>query len=388
MNARKLFLSALIASLLAYGQSGTALSLDTIKTLLAAIGDGQSTEAELIGSIRTRGVGFPWTPENQTALIGFGAKQPVLDAIQRVAPRPPGGTLIIRCSPGNCNVRINQQPEETSQNGRFTKDGVPLGPTTVILSKEGYVSQQLRPTIVRDPAVDLAVTLEPTEQTKVSNGQTLFQLTLSALGLEGNAAKLASLDGTGSATTYNGGKQLDFHFDLQARAPNSLAMKVTNTKEESFQLNCEGETCKEQGQGWASKIPKMGKGGKKLPNEVQQDVTTNLRRLSRYALPGLIKTLRSPGVQFSAQSAESAAAKEQHLIADVVDGVYDITLGADLLPGNVTYKPGSGLGAPTRIIFAAYMDIGNGARYPTRTSVRANDDGIEVRLETIKAVKP
>ena len=367
-----------VVTIVALGQS-LPYSLDALRDVI-----GARSEAQAISLVMERKVAFVATDANLNLLRDAGATEKLIEAIVRVAPKPPTGTLSLRCAPGDCMVRIDQLPAEPSQGGQLKKDGLPVGEAVVVVTKDGYAPQQLRATIARDLPAEVSVTLLATEETKIANGKALLDLSLKALGLGEAVTKLNSFNAKGSFASY-APKQRDFQIELQARGRQTLEMKVSNTKGESLLLICDGEACAAPGGGI---LGAMKLGGKKLPKDVQEEIDPNVRRFPRYNLAALLRVLESPGVRLSAASAEPAVpnTKEQHLLADLVDGSYDYTLGSDLMPTTVTYASKTGLGAAVTITFAAYVDIGNGGRYPKRTTVKAGDVGIQVNFDSVQVV--
>jgi hypothetical protein len=296
-------------------------------------------------------------------------------------PPAPTGTLSVRCDPAECDIKINGQPAARTDHGKLIKPGLTPGEITVDFEKEGYLPQQKTVNITVEAGPEVAVVLEPTEAAKAANGKRLFVAMLHALQIEDSVDKLRDFSGEGNIKCY-GAAQRDWDFSVMANAPAQVEMQVKNSAG-GMVYQCIGLKCDEKKQ--AFRIPFTGK---KLRGPILDDLEVNLRAFAEHSLGPLLQTLREPSVQFS--SANFAESGERRLRAETSDGIYDIVLGADLLPSAASYENKAGLGSGLKMLFADYTDL-SGGHYPRRTTIRLPDPaqhGVEVNLDKIGLPPP
>ena len=378
-----------IAILWAAGPLGAEkLSFEKVRDLIKGFTAGVFTQIQTIDLIRSSGVDFELTSERLSQLRGLNPGDAVLNAVREVAivPSPAKGTLSLRCAPAECDIQFNGQPAGRTTNGILIVPGLDL-PRDIIVDfgKAAYITQQKAVKLTAtDPSVSLSVTLELSNAGKAANGKILLAAVMKALGAQEGLDKLWPLAGAGGMKSYTGGKQSDWDFDVAFLGPAQMEMAAKNTSG-SLMLQCASEKCEDKKKGL-----RLSLNGKQLRGPAAAEIETNLRGFFQYNLAALLRNLKESSIQVSSLTADETGAAEQHLTAEASDIVYDITIGADMLPSAVTYSSKTGLGGLT-MTFGDYMEV-PGGRYPKRTAIRLKEgsqDGIEVRLgKLVKAPPP
>jgi hypothetical protein len=354
------------------------LSLSEVRELVGALKDKILSQQEVLAKL-ARGVDFEASAENLETLRNVGATPAIIEQIKSIAPQAPhlADTVRLRCEPAECTIKFNGQPIGNTHEGHLVKKSVPFGEITIDFEKEGYLTQQKIVQINAEVIPLIGVVLEPTASTRGENGKKLSTLMLRALGAQAGLKAFSNLTGAGAITSYSGGKQTDWDFDVATGPPALIEMKVMGTAG-VLAFECNGERCAEKRKG----RPR----GKPLVGPLADELQTNLRAFSRYNLASLLQTISSPSVRFASPTADAEAKKDQRLRAEAQDFVYEIAIGSDLLPSLVEYESKGGLGSGLRISYGDYIKVGD-FRYPKRTTIRLPDTtqhGIEVRLDQVK----
>jgi hypothetical protein len=347
--------------------------------LVGALKDRILSQQEVLEKL-TRGVEFEASEQNLETLRNAGATSAITEQLKKIAPkaRQLAGTITLRCEPAECAIKLNGQPIGNTHDGQLVKTNVPFGEITIDFGSEGYLTQQKIVQINAEVIPPIGVTLAPTALTEIENGKKLLAFTLRALGSQAGLKAVGSLTGAGAITSYSGGKQSDWDFNVAIGPQALIEMKVTGTAG-VLTFECNGERCAEKKKGRLSR-------GKQLGGPLADELRTNLRAFSRYNLASLLQTIGSPSVRCTSLTANPDGKKEQHLRAEAQDSVYDIAIGSDLLPSLVEYQSKGGLGSGLRVSYGDYIKVGD-FRYPRRTTIRlpdATQHGIEVRLDQVK----
>ena len=359
---------------------------DMLRYLKARVTDEDST----LKDIQRLGVRFF---ADQTTLDQFrreGATEPILKLILQIAPvRPKTGTLAVRCAPAECEIKLNDQSDVSTVDGRFVKADLPVGEVIVNFKKEGYFTAQKIVQVAVEPGPEVSVTLEPNYVTKAQNGKRLFALMLGALGADSEPKNFPPLTCSGSMTSYTGGKQSTWNFYLRIGSPSLIEMTATSSAG-SLIYQCNGERCSEKKKG---RVPLVSSKG--IQPAAAEALEVNLRAFAQYHLGPILQRLLSRSMRPSALTAEAKPEAEQHFRAEFDDSVFNVTLGPDLLPKLLEYESKGGLGSGLKIIFGDYVSIAGAEKtkdggvpsYPKHTTIRlpdAEQHGLEVRLDNVE----
>jgi len=363
------------------------LSFEKVQDLIRGFKANVFSQDQTIDLIRSSGVDFELTPERLTQLRRLNPSDAILNVVREVAivPPPAKGTISLRCAPAECDIKFNGQPAGRTANGVLVVPGLDL-PRDIIVDfgKAAYITQQKTVRLTAtDRNASLSVTLELSNAGKAANGKILLAAMMGALGAQEGLDKLWPLIGSGSMKSYTGGKPSDWDFDVAFLGPAQMEMAAKNTSG-SLMLQCSFEKCEDKKKGLRLSLI-----GKQLRGPAAAEIETNLRGFFQYNLAALLRNLKESPIQVSSLTADQTGAAEQHLTAEAGDIVYDITIGADMLPSVVTYSSKTGLGGLT-MTFGDYMEVSAG-RYPKRTAIRLKEgsqDGIEVRLGKLTKAPP
>jgi hypothetical protein len=367
------------------------LTIEQAERLVRTIKAGIEYESRVSEIIQSRGVSFFADEPNLSALRDNGATEAVIGLVKKVAPVRPKttGTFVVRCTPAECEIKLNDQLLGTTTNGRFVISDVPAGTATVRFEKAGYDTHEESVQVTVEPRPEIWVALLPDNATKAENGKRLLALMLNALGMDSEAKDFPHLTGSGSMTSYEKGKQSDWNFDLAVGSSSQIEMTATSAVGNLI-YQCNGQKCNERKKGRFSM-----RGSKSIPPGLAEGLQANLRAFAQYHLGPILQSLLSPSVRLAALKADAKPDADQHFRAELDDFVFDVALGPDLLPTVVKYESKGGLGSGRTISFGDYGNIagaeksknGGTPRYPKRTTVRlpdADQHGIEVRLDKVE----
>jgi len=360
------------------------MSLDATKTAIEFLKKGARTEEQVVKIIESRGVSYLSTQDNLDALTKAGASKAILDTIRRIAPVR-SGSIEVRCAPAECDFAINGRPAGKSVKGVFRLSDVALGDIVLDVRRDGYISQQKSLTIVPNVRAEASIKLEPTAATKNATGKRVFDAMLTALAATPFTATAAKFSASGGATSYAADQQSEWTINVEGS--NSVMAMRAASPDGILDYTCTGQTC-EAGK---SKLFSRLKGGKTLPARFSGDLQIDLRAFSRFNYLGLLQSLMSSAIKFSATERDAADTGDQHLYADVGDLIYDIVLAPDMHPIAMSYVSQAGLGSGPKVTFGQYRALPNGLQYPMRTAVGLADSakhGIEVRFDNVELVNP
>ena len=360
------------------------MSLDATKTAIEFLKKGARTEEQVVKIIESRGVSYLSTQDNLDALTKAGASKAILDTIRRIAPVR-SGSIEVRCAPAECDFAINGRPAGKSVKGVFRLSDVALGDIVLDVRRDGYISQQKSLTIVPNVRAEASIKLEPTAATKNAAGKRVFDAMLTALAATPFTATAVKFSASGGATSYAADQQSEWTINVEASS-SVMAMRAASP-DGILDYTCTGQTC-EAGK---SKLFSRLKGGKTLPARFSGDLQIDLRAFSRFNYLGLLQSLMSSAIKFSATERDAADTGDQHLYADVGDLIYDIVLAPDMRPIAMSYVSQAGLGSGPKVTFGQYRPLPNGLQYPMRTAVGLADSakhGIEVRFDNVELVNP
>src|ERR1035437_4444244 len=121
------------------GTEDKRLTVADLEDMLGSLKARVADEVEIVGLIRERGVRFFADQAMIDGLRVKGATDAILKLINEIAPvRPkPTGSIALRCAPAECQIKLNNQPDVSTVDGRYVKAGLPLVEVIVNFKKIG-----------------------------------------------------------------------------------------------------------------------------------------------------------------------------------------------------------------------------------------------------------
>jgi hypothetical protein len=342
-------------------------------------------------AIQHRGLAFSLSPEGIDKLKAAGASEEMLVVIKSKAktetatlpvvapppppplppPKPPAGRLALRCSPGECEVNLNETPRGVTQNGTLEVADLLPGQWTVGLKKKGYLDRQTVVTVEPDRTVSLAEVLTPTRETREAFGTELFQKVLSAIGGPGEKGPVA-VEASGSTTTWA----------CEGRSVRWLLWMRNQPDRALFQVKSGQDPLRE-----VTFAGSQYSTGKKLKGQEAVLLGTDTALIRDFQLSALMRRAGSADFKLLADRMTPADGEALTLVAEGKTEKISIVLGDDLLPRQVQIATATGNGAGT-VTYSDYFRSEN-ISYPK--SIQIKPEGwqhpIEVHFDKV-TMKP
>jgi hypothetical protein len=366
---------------------GSPLDLEKLLVLISAkdpkSGKPLIDDATLVEAIRNRKLNFVATDDNVERLKQVGAKDDVIAAVREVAPEPPKPAeppkptlvpLTVNCAP-DCSFRIDGGAPAETEGGTIRKQ-LTLGTHEIEASKPGYDVQKKSVDLTEEGNV-IEFALKPDEATRVRFGAAALGKMLAAVGDETvDASARGSL--TWIPTT---GAPVEWSIATRF-SPAMLSLAVT-AGNNSFELECKGETCepKQSGKFWGKRKDMKGADAARA----EQD----LRAFRRYYVTGIARVLRPQLAGGRLRSLADSEAPVNGSLALHVEGAEDVwnfVLDAAFLPQSASHFAKA---VPQTIMKASYGDYApaGSAKLPKRTTITPPDPklgAIQVKFDSIE----
>ena len=334
----------------------------------------------LAAALKNRGISFEANPSNLAALKKAGASNELINLIRRIAAPPPStpvvaksvtGSLIVKCAPVECSIRLDGKTLGTTQKGVLALAHLPVKKVAIDFDKEGYVGQQKIVAIVEGTEASAEAVLEPTSATMEQFGARTLAKAIEALGGQAGLQDTESISAAGAVVLWNkAGKRSDWSLRALLKSPDMVL----------FDLDAPNMS------GWLSWVAdeyKSGGNAKKIAELA--DFSSAIRVFREFQLARLLNRISQAEFQVSAASPDPDPAGELHLTAAGKIGVYDFTIASDGLPVQVKYESKLGLGSGTQTAYSGYASVGKG-KYPSILVIKLADapqHGMELRFEKI-----
>jgi hypothetical protein len=343
-------------------------------------------------AIQHRGVAFSLSLEGIDKLKAAGASEEMLEVIKSKAktetaaipaavapppppppapPKPPTGKLALRCSPGECEISLNETPRGSTQSGALEIGDLIAGQWTVGFKKNGYLARQTVVMIEPNQTVPVAEILMPNRATREAFGVELFQKVRNAVGNPGGKTEFA-VDASGSTTTWNcEGRNVRWLLWMRNQADRAL-----------FQLKTGQDALREitfSGTQYST--------GKKLKGQEAVQLGTDTGLIRDHQLSALMTKLGSMDFHLLADRNTPADGQQLTLVAEGKTETISVALGDDLLPRQAQIATTSGTGAGV-VTYSDYFKFENIA-FPKTLQIKP--DGwmhpIEVHFDKV-TMKP
>lgn len=222
----------------------------TLKQLTQLATEKRLTVERFAILISERKLAFIVTDEIVESLAQQGAPAEKLEVLKKMRPPPPEppatGSLLVTCSPPECEIAINSRLYGATAGGKKIITGLALGRALIDLSKTdpSYFGKQIEATVEPNKIIEVPkVELKPTDVTRAQFGKELFEQTIRALGgrdaLKGANAFVAegecnAFDAQGARTSY--------HVRVRGLLPGLLSIDATDAtgKKSSLILDSTG----------------------------------------------------------------------------------------------------------------------------------------------------
>lgn len=342
-------------------------------------------------AIEHRGLAFSLSPEEIKKLKAAGASKEMMEVIKSKAqvetatlpvvapppplppppPKPPAGKLALRCSPGDCEVNLNETPRGSTHNGALEIGDLRPGQWTVGLKKQGYLDRQTVVTVEPDRTVSVAEVLTPTRATRETFGTELFQKVRNAIGSPADKAPIA-VEAAGSANTWTcEGRSVRWLLWMRNQ-PDRALFQVKSGQEPLHEVTFAGSQYAVS---------------KKLKGQEAVQLGTDAGLIRDFQLSALISKLRSADFKLLADRTAPVDGEQLTLVAEGKTEKISILLGDDLLPRQAQIATATGTGAGT-VSYSDYVKSENIA-YPKAMQIKPEgwQHPIEVQFDKVN-VRP
>lgn len=221
-------------------------SLDRVSNGLKNVKNHDFTEAALIKRLLKDGISFTATQENVQKLKDAGASAALIDTVTRLAPPPtppptiitpvPKGSLVVNCSPAECEVVVGARSPMRSVSGTLKASALPEGIISVNVLKDGFMSSKSAANIVPDKTVSVSVDLTPTVGTLQLWGEQMLEKALAAMGGEPGLRQAKSVYALGDCTIWGrNGNPYQSSIQTLMRLPGKAFFRIRAGKAGSFE---------------------------------------------------------------------------------------------------------------------------------------------------------
>src|SRR5579862_626554 len=343
-------------------------------------------------AIQHRGLAFSLSPEGIDKLKAAGASEEMLVVIKNKAktetatlpavapppppppppPKPPAGKLALKCSPGECEVNLNETPRGVTQNGTLEVADLLPGQWTVGLKKKGYLDRQAVVMVEADRTVAVAEVLTPTRETREAFGAELFQKVLSSIGKPGEKTPVA-VEASGSTTTWS----------CEGRSVRWLLWMRNQPDRGLFQVKSGQDPLREVTFAGSQYSP-----GKKLKGQEAVQLGTDTALIRDFQLSALMRRAGSADFKLLADRTTPADGDVLTLVAEGKAEKISIVVGDDLLPRQVQIATATGNGAGT-VSYSDYVKSEN-ISYPKSIQIKPEgwQHAIEVDFDKVTIRPP
>jgi hypothetical protein len=359
---------------------GPAFTIEGVVGLISQVNRKVLTEDRIIMGLNTRGVDFPPTAETLSRLKSLGASASVLEILlelgEKKFPRPPPVPpppppakvkMLFKCEPGECQVRVGNQPFQMTTKGEFLFEGLDPGRIIVDSQKEGF-NPRTDVANLQDAGpgatVPFPVVLMPTEESQHRWGQQVMQDMLGAVRLQAGPRTVTGtlkISGTTPITL-----ELIVHFEargaatveLQSAAGRGVAM-------------CNPERCVIPTKALLGRLKTQLVGKQLKPEEIEKFVP-DLESFLTYEFEEFMATLAElqGGATAMANPVPSA---EMHFRIARSTGSYTVQLGEGMKAANIAYYSATGVGTGVRVAYTDYKKTGD-MDYPSTTELKFGSD--------------
>jgi hypothetical protein len=343
-------------------------------------------------AIQHRGLAFSLSPEGIDKLKAAGASGEMLEVIKSKAkaetatipaavapppppppppPKPTTGKLALRCSPGDCEISLNEIPRGSTRSGALEVADLLPGQWTVVFKKNGYLDRQTVVMVEPNQTAPVAETLMPTRATREAFGLELFQKVRGAVGISGDNTPFA-VEASGSTATWN----------CEGRNVRWLLWMRNQPDRALFQLKTGQDALRE-----ITFVGTQYSTGKKLKGQEAVQLGTDTGLIRDHQLSALMTKLSSSDFRLLADRNEPADGQPLTLVAEGKTETISVLLGDDLLPRQAQIATTSGTGAGV-VSYSDYFKFQK-ISYPKTTQIKP--DGwmhpIEVHFDKV-TMKP
>jgi hypothetical protein len=342
-------------------------------------------------AIEHRGLAFSLSPEEIKKLKAAGASEEMMEVIKSKAqvetatlpavapppppppppPKPPAGKLALRCSPGECEVSLNEAPRGATHTGTLEIADLPPGQWTVGLKKQGYLDRQAVVTVEPDRTVSVAEVLTPNRATRETFGTELFQKVRNAIGSPSDKGPVA-VEAAGSANTWTcEGRSVRWLLWMRNQ-PDRALFQVKSGQEPLHEVTFAGSQYSV---------------GKKLKGQEAVQLGTDAGLIRDFQLSALMAKLGSPDFKLLADRTAPVDGEQLTLVAEGKTEKISILLGDDLLPRQAQIATATGNGAGI-VSYSDYLKSENIA-YPKAMQIKPEgwQHPIEVQFDKV-TVRP
>jgi len=355
--------------------SGPPFALNDIVARVGIIADHRLSEA-----VTRRGIAFTPTKADYDHLKAAGATPELIEAIAAKAPAPPpkappkpvtAGPLILHCAPAECDIEVNGQARGRTTDGRLELAEVPPGNLFIDFKKDGYVGQQLNPTLRPGAALSRSVTLEPTNATQQAFGRTLLTAMVTRLGGPDALKQSWLVEANGNATLFSSGQRTEWNATARVKLPLLASIEISGAGLK-WRTSVKASDSKSEGTGKLKGSP------------VAMDMEKLVRLYRDYQPAALVQRLN--GMRLSAASATPDDAGHLAFRASTDTEGFRLTLAQDGTPITVTYDSASGLGSGLEVVYSDYATVGK-VNYPKSMAIKFSDQaqhGMELHFAEIR----
>jgi len=366
---------------------GPPLDLKKLLVLITAkdpkTGKPLIDDKTIVEAIRNRKLAFIATEENVETLRTVGAKDEVIAAVREVAPEPPKpaeppkptlAPLTVNCFP-DCSFKVDDGSPEQTQGGTIRKQ-LPFGSHTIEASKPGYDVQTQTVDLTEEGKV-VEFKLKPDGATRVKLGAAALGKMLAAVGDES-----ADTSARGSLTWIpTTGAPVEW--SIASRQTPAILNLVVTAGNNSFELECKGESCepKQSGKFWGKRKDMKG------PDAARAE--QDLRAFRRYYVAGIARILKpqlAGGRLKALADSETAVNGSLTLHVEGPEDVWDFVLDSAFLPQSTSHFAKAVPATVIKATYADYVPVGSG-KLPKRTTVTLPDPklgAVQVRFDAIE----